>query len=127
MSTALNDRILKAQPKEQKFKLLIGNSIAADDFYMGQARFDGVVKPKYDEAKRRAYFDKIKALNILNFEMESTGLAAFCNRAEIPATMIAVTLLNRMEGDQVSASSETLAMYSERSQQVAINYLASML
>lgn len=127
MCTLLNDRIIKAQPENLDFKLLIGNTIAADDFYMGQVRFDGVIKPRYDEAKRSEYFKRLEQLNILNFEMESTGLAAFCNRAEIPATMIAVTLVDRNQGDQVSATPATLAMYSNRSQQVAINYLASQI
>jgi uridine phosphorylase len=125
MDGELNKRIINAQPDDLDFKLLMGNSIAADDFYLGQARFDGFLKPVYDEKKRQEYFARIKELNILNFEMESTALAAFCNRAEIPATMIAVTLVNRMEGDQITATHDTLESYSERSSQVAINYLAS--
>jgi uridine phosphorylase len=57
--------------------------------------------------------------------MESSAMGAFCNRAEIPATMIAVTLLNRFKGDQVSATPEQLAEFSDRSQAVVINYLLS--
>lgn len=127
MDAALNKRIIAAQPNHQSFNVLTGNSIAADDFYMGQARFDGLLRPKYDDKKRMEYFKKIQSLNILNFEMESTALAAFCNRARIPATMIAVTLLNRLQGDQITATSEVLAEYSDRSQSVAINYLISQI
>ena len=70
---------------------------------------------------------KIKQLNILNFEMESTALASFCNRAQIPATMIAVTLLDRMLGDQIIVSPELLAKYADHAQTVAINYLKAEL
>ena len=42
-------------------------------------------------------------------------MGAFCNRAEIPATMIAVTLLNRFKGDQVNATRIVLAEFSDRS------------
>lgn len=127
MSVALNNKILAAQPTNLDFKVLSGNSIAADDFYLGQARFDGVLKPRYDVETRRQYFSQIRQLNILNFEMESTALASFCNRAQIPATMIATTLLNRMESDQVTATPETLAIYSNRSHSIALNYLQAEL
>lgn len=127
MSIVLNNKILAAQPTTLEFKVLSGNSIAADDFYLGQARFDGVLKPSYDAEKRRQYFAKIRQLNILNFEMESTALASFCNRAEIPATMIATTLVNRMESDQVTATPEELVKYSDRSHIIALNYLKSEL
>ena len=33
--------------------------------------------------------------------MESAELAAFCNHAGIPALMIAVVIINRLDGDQV--------------------------
>ena len=49
-----------------------------------------------------------------------SAMGAFCNRAEIPATMIAVTLLNRFKGDQVSSTPEQLAEFSDRSQSVVI-------
>lgn len=127
MNNDLNERILQSQPNNLGFKVLLGNSIAADDFYLGQARFDGAIRPKYDAKVRAEYLDKIKRLNILNFEMESTALASFCRRAEIPATMIAVTLLNRMYGDQITVGNEALAEYSNRTQDVAINYLKSQL
>lgn len=127
MSKELNARILAAQPKDLRFSIFEGNSVAADDFYLGQARFDGAIKPDYDLAKREKYFTKLKELNILNFEMESTALASFCARAEIPATMIAVTILNRFNGDQMTASRQTLAEYSNHSQLVALNYLRAQL
>ena len=127
MSVALNNKILAAQPDNLDFKVLSGNSIAADDFYLGQARFDGALKLSYDAEKRRQYFSQIMQLNILNFEMESAALASFCNRAEIPATMIATTLINRVEGDQITATPETLAIYSDRSHIITLNYLRSEL
>lgn len=125
MNAELNQRILNAQPHDLPFEVLRGNSIAADDFYLGQARFDGAIIPTYDEKKRADYFEKIKALSILNMEMESSAFASFCYRADIPATMVAVTIINRALGDQFSVSSEVLAEWSDRSQQVAMHYLIS--
>ena len=121
---ALSQRIISAQPG-LPFKLILGNSIAADDFYLGQARFDGALNHQHSHAEQQAYFARAQALNICNFEMESTAMAAFCNRVNIPATMIAVTLLNRLLGDQISATPEQLNEYSARSQLVTTNYLLS--
>ncbi len=123
MNAQLNQRILDAQPQDLPFEVLRGNSIAADDFYLSQARFDGAIKLTYDEEKRKTYFDKIKALSILNMEMESAAFASFCHRAEIAAAMVAVTLVNRMLGDQILVSSEVLSEWSDRSQQVIMYYL----
>lgn len=121
----LVDRIYNAQPSNLAFDVVIGNSIAADDFYLGQCRYDGAMLARKDHEWRSTFFDKVHSLGICNFEMESTALAAFCHQAQIPATMIAVTLVNRFKGDQITATPEQLAEYSDRSQTVVINYLLS--
>ena len=121
----LNKRILDSQPNNLHFKIVCANSICANDFYLGQARFDGAIKPNYNQEIRAKYFAKAKTLNIVNFEMESSAMASFCLRAQIPAAMVAVTILDRTLGDQVTASSTQLDEYSERSQDVVINYLRS--
>ncbi len=123
MNKDLNNLIIKAQPDDLDFKIALGNSIAADDFYLGQARLDGAIKPHYDESRANEYFTQVQKFNILNFEMESTSLASFCYRAEIPATMIAVTLVNRLLSDQITATPEMLSLYSDRPQHIALNYL----
>jgi uridine phosphorylase len=127
MNQNLNERIIRAQPEIESFKLYRGNSIAADDFYLGQARFDGAIKPKYTKEMQQEYFKKIMALGVYNFDMESTAIASFCNRAGIAATMIAVTLLNRLDGDQVTATAEKLREFANRAQMVTVNYLLSQI
>lgn len=122
----LNQKIILSQPESLRFNVLLGNSIAANDFYLGQARFDGVIKPSFNQHEREEYFARIKELNILNFEMESVALAHFCSLLEIQAAMVAVTIVDRFKGDQIIADSETLKDYSNRSQIVVINYLTSV-
>ncbi len=123
----LVDDIVKAQPQHLAFPIAVGNSIAADDFYLGQCRYDGAMPARQTHEWREEFFKKIHELDIYNFEMESTALAAFCGQAQISATMIAVTLLNRLNGDQITATAEQLGEYSDRSQEVVINYLLSQL
>lgn len=126
LSYELNQKIIAAQPPKLKFEVLLGNSIAANDFYLGQARFDGVIKPSFNQKEREEYFARIKELNILNFEMESVALAHFCNLLEIKAAMVAVTILDRFKGDQISSSAEDLKDFSSRSAEVVINYLLKL-
>jgi len=125
MNDALNQRILAAQPIDLPFKIIHGNSVSADDFYLGQARLDGATIASYDYDKRQEYFEKMKQLSIYNMEMESGAFASFCCRADIPATMIAVTIINRALGDQFDVSGKVLAEWAERAQQVVINYFAA--
>lgn len=121
--SALIARILAAQPENPIWPIIIGNTIAADDFYLGQCRYDGAMFARQNLNFRTNFFNKIRDLNILNFEMESSSLAAFCIQAQIPATMIAVTVVNRLNGDQITATPAQLTEYSDRAQQVVINYL----
>ncbi len=122
---ALIQRIVQSQPHDLAFPLLIANSIAADDFYLGQCRYDGAMASTKNQAQRLEFFAQAQELGIYSFEMESSALAAFCCRAQIPATMVAVALLNRYNGDQVKASATQLAEFAEHAQQVVINYLQS--
>jgi uridine phosphorylase len=123
MDQELNARILKAQPKNEEAGIYVGNTMTCDDFYLGQARFDGAIRPKYTPEDRMQYFKKLRELNILNIEMEGTALAGFCARAKIPACMISVTLINRLETDQITATEELLQAYSYRLQNIIFNYL----
>lgn len=126
MSSILNQEILQSVSVNLKSDVLLGNSIAANDFYLGQARLDGAITPSFNDVIRQEYFQKIKKLNILNFEMESVAFAMFCNQAEIDATMVAVTLLDRFKGDQINANASTLKEYSSRAQNVVTNYLLNV-
>jgi len=123
MNSDLNTRIMHSQPQNLGFNILIGNTATADDFYLGQARFDGAIKQQYTKAEQRVYFEKLQALNIMNFDMEATAIAMFGNRAQIPATMIASIIVNRLDTDQVTATHDQMLQYTLNAQQVISNYL----
>jgi len=114
---------IKNAQKDLSFTLIEGNTIAADDFYMGQFRFDGAIRHDKTEEDKQAYFATIKQLNIVNFEMECSALSAFCLKAEIPAAMLATVLVNRQQGDQITLSPEKLTAISNHGFEVLLNYL----
>jgi uridine phosphorylase len=101
---------------------VIGSTVAGDDFYTEQARLDGAFR-LIDQAQKMRYLRSLHDLGALNFEMESAGFAAFCKQLGIPAACMCVTLLNRLEGDQVTSTPEQLAAFSDRPQQLLINHI----
>ena len=65
---------------------------------------------------------------VRNIEMEGAMLAGYLNHWGFPRfAMICTTLLNRLEGDQVTATPEELHAFSERSGAVLFNYLRATL
>ncbi len=105
----------------------IGNTMGTDDFYEGQGRLDGALKPRYDEAAKMDFLKRAFMAGVRNIEMESPAFAAFCARAGIPGAVVCTTLLNRLDGDQVTSTPEELASFSDNAQQVVLNYIKSCL
>lgn len=68
--------------------------------FSGQGRLDGAFC-EYTEKDKLEFLNKIHAANVVNMEMESLCFAALCHHAGIKGAVICVTLLNRLNGDQV--------------------------
>jgi uridine phosphorylase len=68
--------------------------------FAGQGRLDGAFCD-YTEKEKLEFLHKVHDNNILNMEMESLAFAALTHHAGIRAAVICVTLLNRLNGDQV--------------------------
>eukprot|EP00011_Vannellida_sp_DIVA3-517-6-12_P011463 CAMPEP_0114618186 /NCGR_PEP_ID=MMETSP0168-20121206/7576_1 /TAXON_ID=95228 ORGANISM="Vannella sp., Strain DIVA3 517/6/12" /NCGR_SAMPLE_ID=MMETSP0168 /ASSEMBLY_ACC=CAM_ASM_000044 /LENGTH=348 /DNA_ID=CAMNT_0001829331 /DNA_START=59 /DNA_END=1102 /DNA_ORIENTATION=+ len=105
---------------------VIGNTLGTDDFYEGQGRCDGCIC-EYTEEDKMAWLQQAYDAGVRNIEMESTLFACFCNRMKIPAMLINTVLLNRLNGDQVTASADELSGYSKNSQEVALRVITSRL
>lgn len=56
-------------------KAQIGKTMGTDDFYLGQGRLDGFLKPSYTEEDKVAFLERAHEAGVRNIEMEST---AFC-------------------------------------------------
>ena len=69
---------------------------------IGQGRLDGAFC-EYTEKDKLDFLKRIHGEGIINMEMESLCFAALCNHAGIRSAVVCVTLLNRLNGDQVIA------------------------
>lgn len=103
----------------------LGRTVATNEFFLEQFRLDGAIRMETPESK----MDWLRWLDeqgVRNIEMEGAMLAGYLNHWGFPRfAMICTTLLNRLEGDQVTATSAELSTFSERSGEVLLNYLDS--
>ena len=101
----------------------MGRTVAGNEFFLEQFRLDGAVCMETPESKM-AWLEWIHAQGVRNIEMEGAMLAGYLNHWGFPSfAMICTTILNRLEGDQVTASNEELNSYTERTWDVLCNYL----
>jgi len=56
-------------------------------------------------------------------EMESLEFAAFCHHVGIPSAVVCVTLLDRMQGDQVTVDKEEITSRIEQSIDFLIDFI----
>ena len=101
--------------------------MAGNEFFLEQFRLDGAVCLETPETKM-AWLEWIHDNGVRNIEMEGAMLAGYLNHWGFSKfAMICCTLLNRLDGDQVTASADELAKYSEDSGVALFNYLRATL
>mmetsp|Transcript_11473 Transcript_11473/g.17191 ORF Transcript_11473/g.17191 Transcript_11473/m.17191 type:complete len:339 (+) Transcript_11473:50-1066(+) len=105
-------------------KVVRGKTMAANCFYEGQGRLDGAFCD-YTEQDKMDFLKKLYDVGVRNIEMEAAQFAAFCGRLGIKAFILNVALLNRLNGDQVSASPKQLSAYSDNAISLAIKFIKS--
>jgi len=88
-------------------------TMGTNDFYEGQGRLDGALCC-YTEKDKYAFLEKALSLGIRNFEMEAPAFAAMTRRVGMKSAVLCVTLLNRLEGDQVLSPVDVLKEYEAR-------------
>lgn len=126
LDTELNTELMSCSYPEDKFKVVIGNTMCSWDFYEGQGRLDGA-SCSYDESRKIEFLNKAKNQGILNIEMESLCFGALCKQSNIRAAVVCVVYVNRLEGDQIVESQETLAEWQDRPMTLVIRYMKKRL
>ena len=116
----LIDSILSAK---ESLNVETGKTMGTHDFYEGQGRLDGALTSDYSDADKMAFLQKAHALGVKNIEMECSEFAAFCARAGIPGAVVCASIVNRLNGDQITSTPEELAQFSDNAQQLILNYI----
>ena len=123
---ATYDAIINAN-EHSDFRIISGKTVAGNEFFLEQFRLDGAICFENPETKM-GWLTWIRDNGVANIEMEGAMIAGYLNHWGFSKfAMICCTLLNRLEGDQVTASPEQLHKYSEDSGVALFNYLAASL
>lgn len=118
------EAIVAAAPAD--VPVALGRTVATHEFFLEQMRLDGAIRMESPESKR-AWLEWLDSNGVRNIEMEGAMLAGYLNHWGFPRfAMICATLLNRLEGDQVTSTPEELHAFSERAGDVLFGYLAGL-
>lgn len=82
------------------FQVVSGKTMCTNDFYEGQGRLDGAFCD-FTEQDKMNYLRRLERNGVRNIEMEATAFAALTHAAGIRSAIVCVTLLDRLNGDQV--------------------------
>ncbi|XP_030065340.1 uridine phosphorylase 1 [Microcaecilia unicolor] len=122
----LAQQLMSCSQEIQEFKTVIGSTMCTLDFYEGQARLDGAFC-FYTEEEKLHYLQAAHEAGVRNIEMESSVFAAMCNLGGLRAAVVCVTLLNRLESDQISSSHDVLVEYQQRPQKLVSYFIKKQL
>lgn len=126
LDSALVHRLVAAA-KDISVPAVAGMTMGTDDFYEAQGRLDGALRTSYTEDDKIAFLKKAYNAGVRNIEMEASAFGAFCGRAGIRGGIICGVLVNRLNGDQVTSTSEQLGKFSLDAQRVVAQYMESEL
>lgn len=111
---------------ETDYETVVGGTMCARDFYEAQSRLDGAICG-YSERDKQNRLEELKSAGVVNIEMEVTTFASMCHYVGIPAAVVCVTLLNRLDGDQVTSSKQTLTEFQTRPQKLLMTFIKKRL
>lgn len=121
----LNEELLKVA-KSVGCQSVLGKTMCTYDFYEGQARLDGAFCD-YTEEDKRNFLKRAHARGIANIEMESLCFAAMCHRAGVKSAVLCVTLLDRLQGDQISTPHDVMEEWQCRPQRIIAEFIRKKL
>ena len=120
---AATAQAILAANRDADFSVVTGKTVAGNEFFLEQYRLDGAVCLETPETKM-AWLRWLADNGVRNIEMEGAMLAGYLNHWGFPKfAMICTTLLNRLDGDQVTATAEELHKFSADSGVALFNYL----
>ena len=109
------------------FPIAGGKTVAGNEFFLEQFRLDGAICLETPETKME-WLRWLHDNGVANIEMEGAMLAGYLNHWGFSKfAMICCTLLDRLEGDQVTATAGQLHKFSEDSGVALFNYLRASL
>lgn len=116
------DAIIAANT-DTDFTVVSGKTVATNEFFIEQFRLDGALCLDTPETKQ-AWLEWLDASGVRNIEMEGAMIAGYLNWWGFSKfAMICCTVINRLDGDQMTSSPAQLHKFSQDSGVALFNYL----
>lgn len=122
----LVQELMQCSSDLNEFPTVVGNTMCTLDFYEGQGRLDGALC-SYTEKDKQAYLRAAHAAGVRNIEMESSVFATMCSACGLKAAVVCVTLLDRLQGDQINTPHNVLVEYQQRPQRLVGHFIKKSL
>ncbi|XP_078539986.1 uridine phosphorylase 2 isoform X3 [Lissotriton helveticus] len=111
----LIQELLQCSQEISQFNTIVGHTMCTYDFYEGQGRLDGALC-SFSSQEKFDYLMRANNAGVRNIEMESSVFAAMCHLCGLKAAVVCVTLLDRLQGDQINTPHDVLVEYQMRPQ-----------
>nr|XP_036675544.1 uridine phosphorylase 1-like isoform X3 [Drosophila suzukii] len=108
------------------FQTISANTMGTDCFYEGQGRTDGAIC-EYTEKDKMDFLQKCHDLGIRNIEMEASMFASVTKKVGVKAGDVCVTVVNRLQGDQVTVTMDQKHEFEQRPFLVVGRYIKKLL
>jgi len=119
------EAIIAANADVSDLSVVSGKTVASNEFFLEQFRLDGAVCLASPEEKMN-WLRWLNSNGVRNIEMEGAMLAGYLNHWGFSRfAMICCTIINRLEGDQLTATPDELRKFSEDAGAAMFNYLTS--
>jgi uridine phosphorylase len=114
---------IKDANKNTDFELVMGKTVAANEFFIEQFRLDGAIC-LIEESWKTGWLKWIYENGVRNIEMEGAMFAGYMNHWGFSNfSMICCSLLDRFNGDQITSTPDELKQFSNNSGAVLFKYL----
>ncbi|RUS70616.1 hypothetical protein EGW08_021620 [Elysia chlorotica] len=108
------------------FKVKVGKTYCAEDFYQGQGRLDGSFCD-YSKEDQLRFFNKLQSLGVCNIEMESAAVLAMAHKVGVKAAVVCVVLVDRLKCDLPTLSVQEMKTVENFPLQLVIRYIKKQL
>jgi uridine phosphorylase len=111
--------------RDSSIAIVEGKTVTTNEFFIEQFRLDGAITVT-TKSEKTAWLQRLFDHGVRNIDMEGAMFAAYMNAWGFSEfAMVCSTILDRLEGDQVTATGAELKMYDERSMNTLFTYLRS--